>query len=175
MASKALTIIEKDGKVQKDKDPNLTDEQLLELYKVMVQTRILDERGLALQRQGRIGFFLQSLGQEASHVGLAAAMKTEDVLLPTYRDAASQFVRGMSLDKLLLLMGGDERGTDYDDTDGNRTKDFPQAIPIATQTTHAVGVAYAFKFRGEKKVAVTIIGDGGTSPVSVPDRESFPD
>jgi 2-oxoisovalerate dehydrogenase E1 component alpha subunit len=138
-------------------------ELMRSLYAFMVQTRRFDNKAIALQRTGRIPTYPPGLGQEATHVGLAAAMKTEDVLLPTYRDAASQFVRGMGLDKLLLLMGGDERGTDYDDTDGNRTNDFPQAIPIATQTAHAVGVAYAFKLREENKVAVTLIGDGGTS------------
>ena len=156
--------LDADGQVVGNLPEFAGDRELMRsLYAFMVQTRRFDNKGIALQRTGRIPTFPPALGQEASHVGLAAAMKTEDVLLPTYRDAASQFVRGMGLDKLLLLMGGDERGTDYDDTDGNRTKDFPQAIPIATQTTHAVGVAYAFKFRGEKKVAVTIIGDGGTS------------
>ena len=140
--------IDADGQVVANLPEFAGDRELMRsLYAFMVQTRRFDKKGIALQRTGRIPTFPPALGQEASHVGLAAAMKTEDVLLPTYRDAASQFVRGMGLDKLLLLMGGDERGTDYDDVDGNRTSDFPQAIPIATQTAHAVGVAYAFKFR----------------------------
>ena len=66
-----LTLIQNDGKVAQDQDPNLPVAQLLELYRVMVTTRILDERALVLQRQGRIGFYVQSIGQEASHVGAA--------------------------------------------------------------------------------------------------------
>ena len=85
MAAKALSIIEKDGKVQKDKDPNLSSEQLRELYAVMVRTRILDERGLTLQRQGRIGFFLQSLGQEASHIGTETSSVTNQLSFASKR------------------------------------------------------------------------------------------
>jgi pyruvate dehydrogenase E1 component alpha subunit len=86
-------------------------------------------------------------------------MLPEDVLLPTYRDAAAQLVRGVTLEEMFTLMGGDERGNIY----SVPTNDFPQAIPIATQTTQAVGVAYAFKLRGESRAALTIIGDGGSS------------
>ena len=66
MTSTLLTVIGKDGRVAKDKDPNLSTEELLRLYRTMLAARIMDERGLALQRQGRIGFYLQALGQEAS-------------------------------------------------------------------------------------------------------------
>ena len=67
-----VTILDKDGKAQKGKDPGLPRKELERLYRLMVMTRLLDERGLALQRQGRIGFYLQSTGQEASHLGAVA-------------------------------------------------------------------------------------------------------
>jgi 2-oxoisovalerate dehydrogenase E1 component alpha subunit len=63
MSLELLTVLDKDGKAQKGKDPNLPAAELQKLYRLMVATRALDERGLALQRQGRIGFYLQSTGQ----------------------------------------------------------------------------------------------------------------
>ncbi|MBT3991983.1 MAG: pyruvate dehydrogenase (acetyl-transferring) E1 component subunit alpha [Rhodospirillaceae bacterium] len=133
--------------------------RLIELYRHMTVARRFDTKAIALQRTGRIPTFPPALGQEATHVGLAAAMAVEDVLLPTYRDASAMLVRGVTLEELFFIMGGDERGFDY----AGPVHDFPQATPIATQTAHAAGVAYAMKLRGEKNVAVTIIGDGGSS------------
>ena len=56
MSLELLTVLDKDGKAQKGKDPNLPAAELQKLYRLMVTTRALDDRGLALQRQGRIGF-----------------------------------------------------------------------------------------------------------------------
>jgi 2-oxoisovalerate dehydrogenase E1 component subunit alpha len=96
------------------------------------------------------------LVQEAIGVGVASAIREEDVLLPYYRDHAAQFLRGVTIVECLLYWGGDERGSDFS---GPR-QDFPNCVPIGSQ---AVGVAYAFKLRREARVAVCIIGDGGTS------------
>jgi TPP-dependent pyruvate/acetoin dehydrogenase alpha subunit len=85
MSLELLTILDKDGKAPKDKDPNLPADELKRLYRLMVTTRAMDDRGLALQRQGRIGFYLQSTGQEASHLGAAYALKDSDWLFPAYR------------------------------------------------------------------------------------------
>ena len=146
MASKTLTIIEKDGKVQKDKDPNLADEQLLELYAVMVQTRILDARGLALQRQGRIGFFLQSLGQEASHVGSAAALRDSDWLFPAYRQVGITLLRGAPLDQIVAEwfghVGDTSKGRQMPVHYSFRCINFVSiSSPIGTQISHAAGAA----------------------------------
>jgi pyruvate dehydrogenase E1 component alpha subunit len=67
--------------------------------------------------------------------------------------------RGVTLKEILSYWGGDERGSDYH---GHR-EDFPVSVPIATQCLHACGVAFAFKYRKQPRVAVTSIGDGGTS------------
>ncbi len=170
MASKALTIIEKDGKVQKDKDPNLTDEQLLELYKVMVQTRILDERGLALQRQGRIGFFLQSLGQEASHVGSAAALRDSDWLFPAYRQVGITLLRGAPLEQIVAEWFGcvDDisKGRQMPVHYSFRCINFVSiSSPVGTQITQAAGAAMAARIRKEDTVFMTYFGDGGSSSI----------
>jgi 2-oxoisovalerate dehydrogenase E1 component alpha subunit len=76
--------------------------KLVELYRHMTIARRFDTKAIALQRTGRIPTFPPALGQEACHVGLAAAMAPEDVLLPTYRDASAMLVRGVTLEELFL-------------------------------------------------------------------------
>ena len=129
------------------------------LYEVMVRTRAFDKKAIALQRTGQLGTFASSLGQEAIGAGVGAAMRPEDVLLPSYRDYAAQFSRGVTMTEVLLYWGGDERGMDYQ---GPR-RDFPICVPVASHTCHAAGVAFAMKYRGEARVAVAILGDGATS------------
>src|SRR5919106_1586423 len=132
---------------------------LIPLYRAMVLTRRFDAKAIALQRTGRLGTYASSLGQEAVTVGLAAAMRPEDVLLPTYREAGAQLWRGVRLEELLLYWGGDERGSDFQ---GPRA-DFQVCVPIASQCLHAVGVAYAKKLKREPGAAVCVCGDGATS------------
>jgi 2-oxoisovalerate dehydrogenase E1 component subunit alpha len=133
---------------------------LVAMYRAMVLTRTFDSRAVAMQRTGKLGTFASSLGQEAVGVGVASAMDGDDVLFPSYREQAAQFLRGMTMAQCLLYWGGDERGSDFH---GVARGDFPNCVPIGTQTPHAVGAAYAFKLRGERRVAVTVLGDGGTS------------
>jgi 2-oxoisovalerate dehydrogenase E1 component alpha subunit len=133
---------------------------LVAMYRAMVLTRTFDSRAVALQRTGKLGTFASSLGQEAIGVGIASAMAEDDVLVPSYREHGAQFMRGMPLENCLLYWGGDERGSDFP---GVAARDFPNAVPIATQIPHAVGAAFAFKLKGEKRAAVGVVGDGGTS------------
>lgn len=133
--------------------------ELVALYRAMVLTRTFDSKAIALQRTGRLGTYASSLGQEAVAVGIGAAMRTEDLLLPSFREQGAQIWRGVTLKELLLYWGGDERGNDFE---GPR-EDFPCCVPVGTQAPHAVGVAMAFKLRSEARVAVCVFGDGATS------------
>jgi pyruvate dehydrogenase E1 component alpha subunit len=129
------------------------------LYRAMLLTRTFDARAISLQRTGRLGTFASSLGQEAIGVGVAAAMRPEDVLLPSFRDQAAQFGRGVTPLELLLYWGGDERGSDF----AGPREDFPISITVGGHAPQAAGVALAFKLRGEPRVAVCLFGDGATS------------
>ena len=137
------------------KDP----EELLRLYRLMVLTRSFDSKAINLQRTGKLGTYASSLGHEAAHVGVGAAMRPEDCFAPMYREYGAQFWRGVKMEEVLLYWGGDERGNDF----AGPRHDFPWCVPIATQCLHAAGAAMAFKLRNEPRCAVTIIGDGGTS------------
>ncbi len=132
---------------------------LTSLYRAMTLTRTFDAKAVALQRTGRLGTYASSLGQEAVGVGIAAAMRPDDVLLPSFREHGAQLGRGVSLEELFLYWGGDERGNDF----SRATADFPNCVPVGSHAPHAVGVALAFRLRKEPRVAVCVFGDGATS------------
>jgi 2-oxoisovalerate dehydrogenase E1 component alpha subunit len=132
---------------------------LVRLYRRMVLTRAFDAKAIALQRTGKLGTYASFLGQEAVAVGAASAMRSEDVLFPTYRESGLLMERGVTMTELLTYWGGDERGSDF----AAARDDFPICITIATQCCHAVGAAYAFKLRSVPRVAVCLCGDGATS------------
>ena len=166
--TKALTIIEDDGKTAKDKDPNLPVEQLEKLYRVMVATRIMDERALALQRQGRIGFYLMSTGQEASHIGSAFALLDSDWLFPAYRQPGIMLLRNADIDDIVCQWYGNDgdicKGRQMPVHYSMRSINFFSiSSPIATQLSQAAGAAMAAKIRGEDTVFMAYCGDGGTS------------
>ncbi|NND82916.1 MAG: pyruvate dehydrogenase (acetyl-transferring) E1 component subunit alpha, partial [Gammaproteobacteria bacterium] len=134
-------------------------DQLVHLYRVMVLTRLFDLATINLQRTGSMGTYPSNEGQEAIGAGAGLAMQKSDVLVPYYRDVALQFLRGTRLEEILLYWGGDERGSCFKD----QAEDFPISVPIASQCCHAVGVAYAMKYRQQKRAVLLTCGDGATS------------
>jgi 2-oxoisovalerate dehydrogenase E1 component alpha subunit len=140
--------------------PEFTNDHayLIALYRTMVLTRIFDQKAIALQRIGKLGTYPPSYGQEAISAVIGHAMHTDDIFLPYYRDHAAQIQRHVKMSEILAYWGGDERGSDF-----AQSNDFPICVPIASQCLHAAGVAFAFKYKQENKVAVVSIGDGGTS------------
>jgi 2-oxoisovalerate dehydrogenase E1 component alpha subunit len=164
------TYLAPDGTVLRDLPDFAGDHDLVvSLYRAMVLARTFDLRAVSLQRTGRLGTYATSLGQEAVAVGIASAMQPEDVLLPSYRDNAALLWRGVTMEEILLFWGGDERGSRW----SGPTHDFPFCIPVGSQAPHAAGVAYAFKYRKESRVAVCILGDGATSKGDVWEAMNF--
>lgn len=135
-------------------------DELISLYRAMVQLRVLDKRAISLQRTGQLGTYASYLGQEAVSVGIGAAMQVDDILLPSYREFGAMHWRGVKISTFLQYWSGDERGMDYG---GACPNDFPITLTIGAHTTHAVGVAYALKLRGEGQAAVCALGEGATS------------
>lgn len=159
-----------DGAVLGDLPDFAGDRDLIVLlYRAMVLSRTFDLKAVALQRTGRLGTYAVSLGQEAVAVGTASAMRPEDALLPSYRDNAALLWRGVTMAEILLFWGGDERGSHW----SGPAHDFPFCIPVGSQAPHAAGVAYAFKYRKEARVAVCILGDGATSKGDVAEAMNF--
>jgi pyruvate dehydrogenase E1 component alpha subunit len=133
--------------------------ELLKMYRLMTLVRTFDTKSINLQRTGKLGTYASCLGHEATHVGVGAAMRPDDVLVPVYREYGAQLWRGVSMANVLLYWGGDERGNDFT----TPRQDFAWCVPIGSQALHAAGAAMAFKIRGEQRCAVAFIGDGGTS------------
>ncbi len=132
---------------------------LLRLYRQMTLARLIDNKAIKLQRTGKIGTYPVSQGQEAVGVGIGTAMTPEDVYCPYYRETGTLLQRGITIEEILSVWGGDERGNDFQ----KATEDLSLCVPIATQCLHATGVAFALKYRHQSRVAVTSIGEGGTS------------
>jgi pyruvate dehydrogenase E1 component alpha subunit len=149
-------------------EPKLSKEVSLRMYRQMQMTRFYDERGMLLQRQGRIGFYVPSFGQEAIQIGTVAALKQNDWIFPSYREPGVFISRGASLfDMLCNLWGnasdvckGRQMPNHYSFSD---LRLFSVSSPISTQVIQAVGASLASKLRKEKDVAITYFGDGGTS------------
>ncbi|MEK6967205.1 MAG: pyruvate dehydrogenase (acetyl-transferring) E1 component subunit alpha [Nanoarchaeota archaeon] len=154
-----LQILDENGKADEKLMPNLSDKQIKELYGLMVLCRTFDDKGFNMQRQGRIGTFIQFKGQEASQVGSAYALQDPDWMFPMYRSGAALITRKYPIHMLYLYYGGDERGLKTPQNQNN----FPICIPVGTQTAHATGCAWAQKLRKEKNVTMVYAGEGGTS------------
>ncbi len=167
MTAQLLQVLETSGKVN-GKEPALSKDQLLRLYKYMLLTRTLDDRALKLQRAGRIGFYVSCLGQEAAQIGAAAALGKDDWIFPTYRDPGLALYAGAKLSDMMHQCFGNSK----DLTKGRqmpvhyafRNPNFVSiSSPIGTQLTQAVGAAMAARYRKDKVVVLAGMGDGGTS------------
>lgn len=102
-----VQILDENGNVvNEDLVPDLTDEQLVELMERMVWTRILDQRSISLNRQGRLGFYAPTAGQEASQLASQYALEKEDYILPGYRDVPQIIWHGLPLTEAFLFSRG---------------------------------------------------------------------
>ncbi len=163
-----LQVLEPSGKVHEALLPALPGETLVALYEAMVRTRILDTRMLALQRQGRIGFYGTCKGQEAATVGSGLAAGPQDWIFPALRESAVLLLRGFPLDRYVAQLVGNS----LDETHGRqmpchfssaRHRFVSLSSPIGTQILQGMGAAWAAKIRREPVVSLTYFGDGATS------------
>ncbi|MCG6972708.1 MAG: pyruvate dehydrogenase (acetyl-transferring) E1 component subunit alpha [Desulfobacterales bacterium] len=154
-----LSILNEAGEVDNDLEPDIPEDLLLKLYRAMLLGRRFDERMLSLQRQGRIGTFAPTSGQEASQVGSAAVLRPTDWMVPSFREAAAQIWRGAPMENIILYFGGYNEGGRIEDN----SKDLPISVPVASQILHAVGLGWAVNYRKTDEVVMTFFGDGATS------------
>ena len=139
-------------------EPELSADVLRSMYRWMVFGRQLDERGLQLQRQGRLGVWGPMIGQEAAQAGLGQAMQPGDWIFPSYREAVALSMRGLGLTELFAYY----RGL-YWPADPAKTGVFPIQIVIGDQALHAVGAGMGFALQKQSRVAIAVVGDGATS------------
>jgi pyruvate dehydrogenase E1 component alpha subunit len=125
----------------------------------MILVRTFDEKALNMQRQGRIGSYLEVRGQEASQIGSVVNLRDSDWMFPMYRSSGALLARKHPIHLLFLYWGGDERGLKAP----AKINNFPISIPVGTQTAHGAGAGWAAELKGESKVSMVFFGDGATS------------
>ena len=148
--------------------PELPDDDLRLLHRHMLKMRVLDQRGLSLQRQGRIGFYGLATGQEASVTGSAYPLRAGDWIFPALRETGVSMWRGTTIRELVCqLIGnsgdvliGRQMPMHFSD---RRVNTVAWSSVIGTQLVHAMGAAWAAKIMKRDDVMVGYIGDGGTS------------
>src|SRR5213596_1047020 len=157
------------GSLKEVREAGLDREDLLGVYRTMLLTRGIEERGHILYRQGKIpGSFYTGRGNEAAAVGVATAMSPDDVGTPLHRDMGVHVVRGVEPWRILAQymgrVGGPTKGRDGNVhmADSNlgliaMVSHLPAMLPVA------VGCALAFRIREEKRVAVAWFGEGASA------------
>jgi TPP-dependent pyruvate/acetoin dehydrogenase alpha subunit len=163
-----LQLLDPNGKLTGEA-PALDAERLRALHLGMLRARVLDERMLNLQRQGRIGFYAESRGQEAAVVGAVAALEARDYVVPAHREVGAALYRGLPLRAVVAQLFGNAN-------DVGRGRQMPvhlappralNFIPpsscVATQLPHAAGLAWAAKMRKDPVVVLAYMGEGATS------------
>ncbi|HEY5241019.1 MAG TPA: thiamine pyrophosphate-dependent enzyme [Polyangiaceae bacterium] len=163
-----LGALRDDGSVDPAHAGVLSDELGIALYEHMVLARAVDERLVALQRDGAIASHASAIGEEAAIVGAAAAMHDEDWIFPSSREFAAALWRGMPL----VAYAHHCFGTARDPGRGRNAPDPPFWKParvcsvsplVGTQIPHAVGVAWAASMKKADVASLVYFGDGATS------------
>ncbi|KRL67881.1 thiamine pyrophosphate-dependent dehydrogenase E1 component subunit alpha [Companilactobacillus versmoldensis] len=156
---KPIQILDENSKVvDQDAFDSFSDDDLVEFMKKMVWERALHEQTMNFSRQGRMGFYAPTEGEEASEMGTVLAMKKQDYLLPAYRDVPQLIQHGATVTEAYLWSRGHVLGNEY-----KANSMMPQII-IGAAYDEAAGVGLGIKKNKEEDtIAFTYTGDGGTS------------
>ena len=162
-------LLKQDGTLHEGaKAPELSQEQALAIYRAMVATRVLDERMLAAQRQGRLSFYMQCTGEEAAVIGATAALDDADMIMAQYREQGALIYRGFTFDEFMNQLFGNEldygKGRQMPIHYGSRKLHYMTiSSPLATQIPQATGYAYGQKLAGDGQCTTVFFGEGAAS------------
>ncbi len=152
-----VQALDEEGTLDDEQAPDVDDEDLLELYRLMRLARRTDERAVALQRRGESGTYAPGIGQEAAQVGSAFALARDDWMVPSFRESAAYLTRGAPVHRLLWYAMGMEEGAEVAD------RNMPPSIPVGSQALHAAGLGWGQAIRRDETATLTYFGDGATS------------
>ncbi|KAH0673613.1 hypothetical protein KY284_024700 [Solanum tuberosum] len=143
-------------------------EVALKIFTDMVTLQTMDTIFYEAQRQGRISFYLTTVGEEAINIASAAALKTDDFIFPQYRESGVLLWRGFTIQEFANQLFGNKH--DYGKGrqmpihyGSNKHNYITVASTVATQLPHAVGAAYALKMDAKNACTIVYFGDGGSS------------
>ncbi len=158
----------------------LTDREVLDMYRMVVLARSVDERMWILNRAGRIPFVISGQGHEGAQVGITWPLrKGHDWVAPFYRSIATCLTFGMSPRDIMTAQyatagdpssGGRQMPGHYGDRRNNLVS---VSSPVATQILHAVGIALAAQIRRTDQVAMTFMGEGSSNQGDVHEGLNF--
>ncbi|MGV3278431.1 thiamine pyrophosphate-dependent dehydrogenase E1 component subunit alpha [Rickettsiales bacterium LUAb2] len=163
------------------KQLNLSNEILIDMYKTMLLTRKIDERNWLLNRAGKTPFVVSGQGQEAAQIAISFALdRSKDIVAPYYRDLGVVLAFGMTAKEIMLSYfakksdpnsGGRQMPHHFS---SKKLRILSGSSPVATQLTHAVGVAYALKMEGRNDVVcMASLGEGSTNQMDFHDALNF--
>ncbi|APE32150.1 3-methyl-2-oxobutanoate dehydrogenase [Halomonas aestuarii] len=162
-------LLKQDGSLHEGATaPELEQDKALAIYRAMVATRVLDERMLAAQRQGRLSFYMQCTGEEAAVVGATAALDDADMIMAQYREQGALVYRGFTFDEFMNQLFGNEldygKGRQMPIHYGSRKLHYMTiSSPLATQIPQATGYAYGQKLAGDGLCTTVFFGEGAAS------------
>lgn len=159
---KMLSLLDETGTLTRAPEdwPMLEDEQALAGYRQMVRARQADEWAVNLNRQGRMPTYVLNKGQEANAVGSLMAVRPDDWFVPAYRELGGMLARGVGLSQIYRYWIGSEEGSRYPP---EKFHMMPIAVPVGSQVVHAVGIAYAERYRKTDRIVITFLGEGASS------------
>jgi 2-oxoisovalerate dehydrogenase E1 component alpha subunit len=168
LAHELVRVLDDEGVANGEWDPELSKEQLIEALRLMVLTRQFDDRMQRVQRQGKISFYMQSLGEEAVSIGQGMALESGDMLFPSYRNQGLFILRNTSLVDLMCqclsntrdMCKGRQMPIMYHNRQANL---FSVSGNLGTQYPQAVGWAMASAIKGEDHISASWVGDGSTA------------
>lgn len=163
-----LRVLRDDGHADPATDPGASDALLRRMFREMKRLRLLDERMVVMQRQGRIGFYGACTGQEAVPIATGLAFEARDWVFPALRESAIMLVRGFPLSKYLAQVYGNEldvlKGRQMPShMSAREVNQVSWSSCIGPQIPQAVGAAWAAKLKKDDVVSVGFMGDGATS------------
>jgi 2-oxoisovalerate dehydrogenase E1 component alpha subunit len=164
-----LQLLDEQGEEKnKKQSPKLSKLEALKIYKSMVFTRLLDDRMIGAQRQGRISFYLACKGEEASIVASTAALTIDDMIMSQYREQGSLVYRGYTTDQFMNQMFSNyldpNKGRQMPIHYGDKTLNFMTiSSPLGTQIPQAAGYAYGQKMAGKPAITICYFGEGAAS------------
>lgn len=147
---------------------NLSDAQLIQMYRSLVYPRLIEEKMLVLLRQGKISKWFSGIGQEAISVGATLALQQDEWVMPLHRNLGVFTTRQMPLHQLFNQWQGNQngysKGRERSFHFGSKKHHICGMIShLGPQMAIANGVALAHKLRQENKVSLAFTGEGGTS------------
>ena len=164
-----LKILKQDGSIYEGSDmPDMDQALAIKVYKTFAFHRVLDERMVASQRQGRLSFYMAALGEEAASVGGAAGLKPQDMIMSQYREQGALMFRDFSLENFMNQMFSNEKdlgkGRQMPIHYGSNELNYMTvSSPLGTQIPQATGYAYGQKMQGLDAVTLCYFGEGAAS------------